>query len=102
VKVQTMFSNRRAFLQTSATVLASGTMARVGSIGGSDLPKQPLKGFAAGQSHRRKELWSLLGTFPGSIVLVQPSLLRPKSMMGTNWSTWFSISTARNPFPPCC
>ena len=64
MKVQTMFSNRRAFLQTSATVLASGTMARVGSIGGSDLPKQPLKGFAAGQSHRRKELWSLLGDLP--------------------------------------
>jgi len=58
-----MFSNRRAFLQTSATVLASGTMARVGSIGGSDLPKQPVKGFAAGQNHRRKELWSLLGDF---------------------------------------
>ncbi|MGD0124402.1 MAG: alpha/beta hydrolase family protein [Terriglobia bacterium] len=57
-------AHRRDFLKQSAAMLAVGTDASAGGQGSPSAAPHQGEAFAAFQSRRRKELWSLLGDLP--------------------------------------
>jgi len=62
MKPHTAYPNRRKFLQSSAALVAAGSL--TDSLAGPTTPGHPDDSFASRQEARRKELWGLLGDLP--------------------------------------